>query len=449
MSVILAFCAVSTLYCQPGLTLGPYFPADTVGLFDRLDVIEARASAAAPEAYRDFYVESYEDRSVLLKRKVRDSLFIFNATVQADLEGVMRELTLANDLPIDPVIFLSRSPAINASSYADGIFVINVGLIDGLAGRGALAYVLAHELAHDQLRHQWLRLQRLAELAGEQPATRRERRMYRRRVRREGRGEVLSELRGHLYEQHRHSRAAELQADSLALNYLRRAGLPTGAALQALDRLEKGNHLAVDRETLPRELSTPTYPFKPSWVAPEATMFGGSFGGEAEGGNDDDFWQADSLATHPELDERRVVLRTMVDTVTTEGRAGDEPLHREWAYRELINSYLGADLVAHALILTLRGLETQPDSDHYAAVVVQALLRTHRSIVERNFDRAIPPSRFFDDEGSRAVVRMLHRMRASELRRLTVAYANEKLAEHPDSEALRTAERRVRAYFSD
>lgn len=434
---------------QPTFVAGPYLPADTVALFQQLDAIEKRATATAPPNAHEVFVEAYADRTTGLKTGVRDGTYLFRKEIQGGLEEIFQEIIDANGLPVEPLVLLGRSPVVNASSYGDGIFVINIGLLESLATREELAFVMAHELAHDQLLHLRSRLLKRAAIQAETEALRHNRRAFRRRMRREGVGSIMADLRKVVYEQHRHGRANELSADSLAMHYLRSTKISRSVAARSLENFERKNYFSLDPDEVKRLLNTAEYPFKSSWIKPPATMFGGSFGKVAEP-DSTAFWQQDSIATHPDLPQRKARLAELlteapiVNTDTT-GRVHG---YLDPARREIVSSYLDAQMTAHTLVLALKQLAAFGPDDYYFAVTANALLQTHRAIGTHDFDRVVPPSRFFADEGARTVVRMLQQMRASELRKLTTALLAEQTIAFPDSPHLRTIRERAEFYFS-
>jgi hypothetical protein len=119
-----------------------------------------------------------------------------------------------------------------------------------------------------------------------------------------------------------------------------------------------------------------------------------------------------------------------------------------WATHEVLNSYLSAGMTAHTLVLALKKINNEGPDPYYYALAADALLQTYRAIYEQNFDDAVPPSRYFRDSGANTVVRMLQQMRASEIKKLTLAFLNEKLVIYSSSAALQDVKVRADLYFS-
>lgn len=433
---------------QSDFNKGPYFPIDTAVIFQQLESIERQAIAAVEPVYNELFAAAYTERTERLKSSIRDSTFLFEPNVLAGLHGLVQQIVDANALALEPLVFVSRSPVVNASSYGNGIFVVNIGLLEVMTSREEIALVLAHEIAHDQLMHQHARIMQGVEEA--ELSERKLKRKMQRRIKQEGLFSVMSEVRNSVYEQHRHGRAAELSADSLGLIYLENTQLNTDVAVKALDHLERENYFSIPADQIGKLLHTTKYPFKLKWIESAATLFGGSFGGTDGEGESTDFWQSDSLSTHPDLEMRKRLLTEMKSeklAATGNALASTNP-YVSWATHEVLNSYLSAGMTAHALVLALKMINNEASDPYYVAIAADALLQTYRAIYEQNFDDAVPPSRHFQDDGANTVVRMLQQMRASEIKKLTLAFLDEKLAIYSTSATLQDVKARADLYFS-
>ena len=64
-------------------------------------------------------------------------------------EKLVKDSKVANKINF----FVSKSTALNASSWQTGTVIINIGLLSRLENEAQLAYVLAHEIAHFQMQH--------------------------------------------------------------------------------------------------------------------------------------------------------------------------------------------------------------------------------------------------------------------------------------------------------
>jgi len=161
-----------------------------------------------------------------------------------------------------------KDPEVNAFSLPGGYVFVNEGLVQRAANDDELASVIAHEIAHIAARHAVKRyetslgaqLVQLASLAAtrEAQATR-------------GLGIALQAARL------AYARQDELEADRLAVRYLKAAGFGPHGMLTFLDRLHELHR--DKRQYLPRGVTRPhyamTHPFIPDRIrAVKEELFG-------------------------------------------------------------------------------------------------------------------------------------------------------------------------------
>ena len=426
----------------------PYLPADSSALFARLDAIAAASIARLPAGFEAGAAEIYLDRSEDLKEGIRDSSFLFDPTFQSLVEGIVNDLIATNDLTLSPLVLISRSPAVNASSLGDGLFVVNLGLLHRIKSSDELAFVIGHELGHDQLGHLVDKLDYLVQQRTGEATDRRSRREMRRRLRQEGREKIMLGLRDLAYEHSRHSRHNELTADSVGASYLLSSSYSVAAATNALTRLRDDVGPTLEAGVTARLLTTQAYPFKEKWIATAPTLFGGSFGTpqDEQGAS---FWQQDSLASHPDLEERIAVSVKWGGSVSPAVTEFTPHPLVEPSRQLMVRAYLDAGLGAHALQLSLIALsQGAVDEAFYRAAVGEALLETYRSIETHTFDRRTPPTTYWADAGGAELLRFLHQIRNSELQKLILSYLYEQSVHLPDNEYLTAVAGKATHYFN-
>ena len=427
---LLLLSAVANAQQSSPLDLRYVFPADTASLFTDL----RRRGELAAESFKPYLRPGaevmYERRSDQLIEAVRDSQYTFDPAAHDYFNQLLRGIISANGLTVDPLILLSRSPAVNASSYGDGIFVIDAGLIRKIHYREEIAFVLCHELAHDQLNHTAKRITAFAAQYDPDESKRKKRREYRRRYRREGRVGMLNSWQEAIYADKRRTRAFELSADSLGAIYLATAGYGPDAIHYSLERLD-----AEDEPELVRPLSAALQndrtPFQTAWVRErKATMFGGSFGGGSAADKDSEeegFWSRDSLSTHPKLADR--IANAPEPTGTRDGYT--KHALDGWADETLLRMYANGGYPAHALCLALERERSLLND----LAVLEALRVAHVAIRERRLGYRVPPPKHFDEPGRQEVLRFFHRISAADLAALGKAYAAEIKKRYPGEAA--------------
>ena len=150
--------------------------------------------------------------------------------VVAPIDAMVRRIVAASDRP-DMVfnLFITSDPSVNASALPGGFLLINQGLIDLLPPE-QLAFVIAHEISHVQLRHfatsmNMNRALQVIETGVQQRAA----------------GEPGEEAQRAWSElatmSSTYSRQLELEADLYGMLYALRAGYPLGAGVASMQTM--------------------------------------------------------------------------------------------------------------------------------------------------------------------------------------------------------------------
>ncbi len=148
----------------------------------------------------------------------------------AQVQEVVRRIIAASDRPdIIWDIIVVDSPEVNAAAMPGGFMMVNKGLLDNLAP-DEVAFVLAHEISHVQLRHFASSMNMSAAMealssgqsayAGGDTA---------------GLGTAYEDMSRMMT---RHSRQLELEADLYGLLYAARAGYPMSSATAAMESMK-------------------------------------------------------------------------------------------------------------------------------------------------------------------------------------------------------------------
>ncbi|WP_197494044.1 M48 family metalloprotease [Lewinella sp. 4G2] len=384
------------------------------------------------------YLQVFERRSAALIEGVLDEEFYFEPSATAYLEGILLEVAAANGIEFSPLLLIERSPTVNAYSMGHGLFVVTTGLLANMPRRDQLVFILAHELAHDQLDHLGDKLAQLPPIP-EDAQSERDKRAARRAQRKElkerGQFAMMKDQRDQLYNARRFNRANELEADSMAAVYLQQTKYDVLRAADALANLNPGVAFNITREQTVSALTSAGYPLQEHWLRAKATMFGGSFGKkETEEAEEEYFWAADSLRTHPDIDLRLARLGLDSALARNGASAVDHPL-ATLAQREQMALYDAAELPIHTICLAIPYLDKPEDPNYLIAqaFVARSLDRIGRSIPEHNYAKMVPPAAHFEAEGAHLLVEMTQRMNAGDLRQLALALAEDAKREFPDS----------------
>jgi len=431
----------ATLFAQ--FSPAPVFPADTSVLFADLAQRINAINIDTPEEYLEKYAKINEDRQEELQEGIRDSLYLFHPELQKFLDQLMTEIVVANDLDISPIILIRRSQVPNAASYGDGIFMVNLGLLQSLKTQDRIAFVLCHEMAHDRLGHQRKSMLEFCKRDLKLQAVRKK--ISRIRMRKSRRESLITGARASIYNSYRLKRENELEADSLGLQYYQPLGYSMKAVGSVIASLEERNLLDLREVDFKELLQTKAYPIKEKWLEAPEQMFGGSFGTDAA---PEGFWAKDSLSTHPEMFARQAGLAVLPppETLDTTVMETEHTLTLTVG-RETIRAQFEVGAPGLAIINGLKLLAGDPENPTHRALLGEALLKTYRSIEDHDFTEAVPPENYFEDPNARLVIRMFHRMRKSELRKFTLAWMRERTDAFTEDE-MSALLKRAETYFA-
>jgi predicted Zn-dependent protease len=239
------------------------------------------------------------ERRMLFMEKVLDGAFIKDDSLEMYVTTVLNKIVDNNVLQPHPrrVLILS-SPHVNAVCYGQGIYAVTVGLLARAESENQLAFILAHEIAHDELGHIRTRIVQEADLDLEDRARDQTMKIISGKIDQE----EIKEFRELLYNYSRHSRNNELRADSMALVLLRNAQYHEQEAFSALSMLEAAQK---PKQTIGAELFLPlhsrNYPFEDYWLNDRLTAYSKKYMGTF-------LYSADSIESHPTIALRKNVL---------------------------------------------------------------------------------------------------------------------------------------------
>ena len=126
---------------------------------DSLEAYIAKVNANKAKAFdpklQKKVAELLSERKTAMIEDIKDSAFIFDATINRSLKKILSEIYRANPR-IDHKDFyflINKSMIPNAACYGNGIFSVNLGLFTLIETDDELAAVISHELAHFLLKH--------------------------------------------------------------------------------------------------------------------------------------------------------------------------------------------------------------------------------------------------------------------------------------------------------
>ncbi len=288
-------------------------------------------------------------------------------------QKVLEELREKNPgIPLPSQVFVTRDPSPNARCLGEGTLLIHLGLIRRMQNEDQLAFAISHELAHYYLDHVNQGLINYS-IKATDPNTERELSRLIRNA--ENPFEtMLSYLQGERYLTHRHSRNKEREADSLGLQFLLNTSYaPEGAigCVTVLESVDKPKYeFPIDYERMLRGVD---HPSDSSWRVyhPSTNYVYGQNAFTVD-------WELDSLATHPDCQERlrnlrrqlthRSIDESKIQMVSPFFRDLEKKLDMEW-----LLSFFHAEAYGRTLYLAFQLTEIYPDEPHLHAIIGQSI----------------------------------------------------------------------------
>lgn len=332
----------------------------------------ARIAPEAKEVRKDLE-DVFKERDKDWAEAIIEDRLMFGTEQERYVERVFKRIASTWSGMEHVHCFVSRDALPNAFTTGDGRICVNLGLMVRLRNEAQLAFVIGHELAHQQLDHVDRELIN-AMRKQHDPAFERE---LRKAVRGQyGRLARLDSLVLHnAFNQRRHSRSHEAQADSIGLVQMMKAGYDPGAALSVMDILD-----SCDDDPF-------RGPFDP-WSLLKSCLDDDHgphnvSASSLQGFDPVDQARKDSLKTHPDCQARKAALiQQLGATFPAVGPASEEPdtgyiALRETCWRDLVESELVQHDVSDAAYLALRLSMERPQDLYLRSALVRSFSLLH------------------------------------------------------------------------
>lgn len=238
-------------------------------------------------------------RKMVFLGKVFDGSFIQDDSLETYVNHVLNKIVSSNALRSFPRrVLIMKSPHVNAVCYGQGIYAVTISLLGRIENENQLAFILAHELAHDELGHIRTRIIQEADLDLEEKAREQTIKIIS--------GKIvhteIEEFRNLLYDVSRYSRKNEMRADSMAFALLTKANYNGSQAFSALNVLQAAQS---PKREIDAELFLPfhsnNFPFQDYWLNSRLSVFSKKYYGTF-------LYSTDSVESHPAIEIRKEAL---------------------------------------------------------------------------------------------------------------------------------------------
>ncbi len=233
---------------------------------------------------------------------IKNDAFIDESVLQNFIDRIVERILKQNDIRHPPkFIFIAKNNSVNAYTVGLNCLVVNIGLLARVQNEDQLAFVLAHEMAHNELDHV---KKSLAEI---------------REIKDESRGRLSQEIEGRslentiitlqrmAYDFGRFKRENEIKADSLWYVYYKKSKYPGWGALTALSMLDSITYPKYPQGySLLEPFHAKDYPLQSRWLK-------GRPRGYSMKKSHLLIFRVDSLQSHPVIPERLQLLVNRMD----------------------------------------------------------------------------------------------------------------------------------------
>lgn len=407
----LLLCAMITSWCQETWMHEGRYNLNNDSL---VQVIRDNASneLSQLEDATDYYKPFVKAARDEVLKRLEEGHYVQNDSLEDRLQRIFRVLCTANQFEFTSVLLINDHPNINAGVNVIGIFEFSIGMMVQVKNDDELAMVVAHELAHHMNYHAADVIYDFYNLeVGE---------IHRKEFARilQGRGTLkgLKAMQSASYELRKNRRERELIADSLAVVYLQAAGFSAEAGVRILPRL--GYHYLDDAPAgnqLIYTLFSPKYPPRNYWLSPRLP----AYDREPLG-----LYHRDSIATHPDLEERLVQMDHMLGSSEASGAGNDMTHVTLQGYREIVKGAYSSRNYEACLYLALLAHREYPEDPLFTAIIAHVFLHLDQSRYDSNPESNI--YMFLDyytmnlSENLKEVNAFLHNLKGEEL--LEVGY---------------------------
>ncbi|MDP2187599.1 MAG: M48 family metalloprotease [Sphingobacteriaceae bacterium] len=409
---------VPVLEKQPKAELVKVFEAK---LKEDLQFISVRDKAIKAEVEK-----SYIHRTQYLTQLVQSTHLAEQEHIYGFYNSILQEILKANP-SLNPNIRLLIPGYYwpNAASFGEGTITLHLGMTAVCENESQLAFVIAHELAHQYQGHVNNAIWERAELF-----TSEEVRQLAKNAAKEAYGAksaLLQKIAEIQFDGSRHSRRFENEADSLALKYLSFTKYDLWEALRVMDILDQVDEDYFENRgglDLQKAFDTPAFPFKPIWLrANQTSSLLGLVGETAL-----EKQLRDSLKTHPECAQRKTNMERQLKFIGVKPKAQEAFAQQRFNHQryvataEMIAALYADSNYVMAIYQSLIMLDKYPNDlfPHLVIGLSLAELQTH--FAKRISGRVMPTSNPYHKASYNKLIQFLEELSKAELANLSYAY---------------------------
>lgn len=386
--------------------------------YDQASQKKDKLISGLDKQYSKDYKKIYEDRLEQVGKLLKSTRTVTEDEANGYLQSLVQKVVDANPelKGLDLRVVFARDWWPNAYSMGEGTIAINAGLVVYMDNEAELIFVLCHELSHYYLDHGQQAIKKYVETVNSAE--------FKAEVKRLSKQEYLANkqiqdfLKSIDFNNKRHSREKEGEADRQAFRFMKRTGYDCGSIRTCLQMLDKVDDTAIyGTLQLQPLLNFSEYPFKTRWIQKESAIFSQMKEGDSKLTQE----EKDSAKTHPSCTVRIKLLEDSMSQVASESRKKfivNEELFKKLKKDfliEMIEQSYKEDNVSINLYYSLQLLQAQD----YVPLAVYSIARDLNRIYESQKNHTLGTiiareDKFFPDDYN-LLLRMLNKLQLSEI----------------------------------
>jgi len=391
---------------------------DDSDLIDLLRDQTAEEIARTNSPKRNEVNKLYEAIGKRIRMLVVRNQLIRNDSLQRFIDTIGKKLVTSNNLKIGyKTLLIQNSPSINGLAIAEGTIILNIRLLGRIENESQLAFVLAHEIAHLELQHGRKKITE----AVEGNVLKEEIKNLRDLSGNDASADNMESLRKIWYQQSSNNRERELQADSMAVELMENAGYSSYEAIPMLDILGESKKSRIDLDFM-IQLDIAAYPLKDEWFRKRPAIFSRSA--------ESVFISSDSVASHPDLELRKQILKEKVIRISSginrQPSALVNKIIRVSAFQSIQSAYQKEQFDL-CLYLALQLRERFPNNPYLTSMIARLFAELYeRRDLDYDFYLALSKYTSGYNEELRAVNEFLHNVKREELGEIAFYFLSSK-----------------------
>ncbi len=365
----------------------------------------------------------YNRRNNRLTHYIENGHLIFDEDINLFFQDILDEVVRKNPSlqDLEMRLFVSRYFWPNATCYGEGTLIFNLGLLRRLENEDQVAFIVCHEIAHyymDHVEHdmhervEYLHSEELQEQLN--------------RIKKEEYGQydkASQLLKDYIYDDRRHGRLHEEEADSLGYEFMKHTRYDVSQAVRALEILDEIDHEKYEMDIHIRTLFTfENYTFRDRWLDKEEGML---YQKNLEARNDGE-WNSDSLKTHPDCDERMRLMTGLSgkESIPIKGNETFLEFVKQADY-EIVQSSFDFGFYGRSLYYAMQLLQHDSDNEYLIRMIGQNLVYLCHAQKKHEFAKHVEKPHSRNEAQYDLLLNFLQNLRFRELALLGYHYHQE------------------------